>query len=86
MPLTPMFHAHAWGYPYIATLSGWKQVYPGRYEPSLLVKLARTEGATFSHCVPTVLDMVLSAPEARNVDFGGWKILIGGSALYADLV
>jgi fatty-acyl-CoA synthase len=81
MPLTPMFHAHAWGYPYIATLSGWKQVYPGRYEPSLLVKLAKQEGATFSHCVPTVLDMVLSAPEARAADFGGWKILIGGSAL-----
>ncbi|MCC8961384.1 fatty acid--CoA ligase [Bradyrhizobium sp. Pear76] len=85
MPLTPMFHAHAWGYPYIATLCGWKQVYPGRYEPSLLVKLAKSEGATFSHCVPTVLDMVLSAPEAHDADFGGWKILIGGSALSRTL-
>ena len=81
MPLTPMFHAHAWGYPYIATLCGWQQVYPGRYEPTMLVNLARKEGATFSHCVPTVLHMVLSAPEAQEVDFGGWKVLIGGSAL-----
>lgn len=81
MPMTPMFHAHAWGYPYIATLCGWKQVYPGRYEPSMLVNLARNEGATFSHCVPTVLHMVLSAPEAKDADFGGWKVLIGGSAL-----
>jgi fatty-acyl-CoA synthase len=81
MPLTPMFHAHAWGYPYIATLCGWKQVYPGRYEPSLLFKLVKDEGVTFSHCVPTVLNMVLSAPEARDADFGGWKVLIGGSAL-----
>jgi len=81
MPLTPMFHAHAWGYPYIATLCGWKQVYPGRYEPSLLVKLVKDEGVTFSHCVPTVLNMVLSAPEAQGADFGGWKVLIGGSAL-----
>jgi fatty-acyl-CoA synthase len=85
MPLTPMFHAHAWGYPYIATLSGWKQVYPGRYEPSFLVNLANKEGVTFSHCVPTVLNMVLSAPEAKEADFGGWKILIGGSALSKSL-
>lgn len=85
MPLTPMFHAHAWGYPYIATLCGWKQVYPGRYEPSMLVELAKTEGVTYSHCVPTVLNMVLSAPEAQGADFGGWKVLIGGSALSRTL-
>jgi fatty-acyl-CoA synthase len=81
MPLTPMFHAHAWGYPYIATMSGWKQVYPGRYEPSMLVNLAKKERVTYSHCVPTVLHMVLSAPEAQDADFNGWKIVIGGSAL-----
>jgi fatty-acyl-CoA synthase len=81
MPLTPMFHAHAWGYPYIATMCGWKQVYPGRYEPSMLVNLVTGEGVTYSHCVPTVLNMVLSAPEAKDADFGGWKVLIGGSAL-----
>ena len=31
MPMTPMFHVHAWGLPYVATLLGVKQVYPGRY-------------------------------------------------------
>jgi fatty-acyl-CoA synthase len=81
MPLTPMFHAHAWGYPYIATLCGWKQVYPGRFDPSSATLLAQKEGVTFSHCVPTILDMVLSAPESHGVDFGQWKVLIGGSAL-----
>jgi len=29
-----MFHVHAWGFPYIATLLGVKQVYPGMYEPA----------------------------------------------------
>ncbi|CAB3773328.1 long-chain fatty acid--CoA ligase [Burkholderia sp. MSh2] len=81
MPMTPMFHAHAWGYPYIATMCGWKQVYPGRYEPSMLAGLAKSEGVTFSHCVPTVLQMVLATPEAQDADFGGWKVVIGGSAL-----
>ncbi|OYD60244.1 UNVERIFIED_ORG: fatty-acyl-CoA synthase [Burkholderia sp. CF145] len=85
MPLTPMFHAHAWGYPYIATLCGWQQIYPGRYESSMLVKLVTTERVTFSHCVPTVLNMVLSAPEARDADFNRWKVLIGGSALSRTL-
>ena len=32
MPITPMFHVHAWGFPYVATLLGLKQVYPGRYQ------------------------------------------------------
>ena len=39
MPLTPMFHVHAWGVPYVATMLGVKQVYPGRYVPDLLLKL-----------------------------------------------
>lgn len=81
MPLTPMFHAHAWGYPYIATLCGWKQVYPGKFEPSSAAQLAQREGVTYSHCVPTILDMLLSAPESQGYDYRGWKILIGGSAL-----
>lgn len=81
MPLTPMFHAHAWGYPYIATMCGLKQVYPGRYETSMLLDLVKREGVTFSHCVPTVLHMVLNAPEARGANFNRWKVVIGGSAL-----
>ncbi len=35
MPITPMFHVHAWGFPYAATMPGLKQVYPGRYSPEL---------------------------------------------------
>ena len=48
MPMTPMFHVHAWGFPWAATLVGVKQVYPGRYDPALLVKLIATEGVTFA--------------------------------------
>ena len=81
MPLTPMFHAHAWGVPYLATLLGVKQIYPGRYEPARLLALFEQEKVTFSHCVPTILHMVLNAPEAAGVDFTGWKMTIGGSAL-----
>ncbi|MCO7620452.1 fatty acid--CoA ligase [Pseudomonas guariconensis] len=81
MPITPMFHVHAWGIPYAATMLGMKQVYPGRYEPEMLVKLWREEKVTFSHCVPTILQMLLNCPSAQGEDFGGWKIIIGGCAL-----
>lgn len=81
MPITPMFHVHAWGFPYAATLLGMKQVYPGRYDPALLLKLIETEGVSFSHCVPTILHMLLTAPEAGHTDLSGWKVVIGGSAM-----
>jgi len=42
MPITPMFHVHAWGVPYVATMLGVKQVYPGRYEPDKLVQARQT--------------------------------------------
>ena len=85
MPITPMFHVHAWGVPYVATALGIKQVYPGRYEPNRLVRLYRDEGVTFSHCVPTVLQMMLDSEEGRRADLSGWKMLLGGSALTLGL-
>ncbi len=81
MPLTPMFHVHAWGLPYLFTLMGAKQIYPGRYEPELLLALYRKHGVTFSHCVPTILHMLLNSPSAKNIDFSGWNLIIGGAAL-----
>jgi len=85
MPITPMFHVHAWGLPYAATLMGVKQVYPGRYTPETLLALKQKEGATFSHCVPTILHMMLTHPAGKDVDMKGWKIVIGGSALPKSL-
>lgn len=81
MPMTPMFHVHAWGFPYLATMMGVKQVYPGRYQPEVICRLIAEEGVSFSHCVPTILHMVLSHAQAKETDFSGWKVLIGGSAL-----
>ncbi len=81
MPITPMFHVHAWGFPYAATLLGIKQIYPGRYIAANLLRLIAEEGATFTHCVPTILQMLLTAPEVEATDLGRLKMVIGGSAL-----
>ncbi|MGH8463873.1 MAG: AMP-binding protein, partial [Pseudomonas sp.] len=85
MPITPMFHVHAWGVPYVATALGIKQVYPGRYEPNQLVRLFREEQVTVSHCVPTLLQMMLDCEEGRKTELDGWKMVIGGSALTQGL-
>jgi fatty-acyl-CoA synthase len=81
MPMTPMFHVHAWGFPYIATLLGTKQIYPGQYEPEKLLRLIQKEKVTFSHCVPTILQMLFNCPAIKDVDLSNWKVTIGGSQL-----
>jgi fatty-acyl-CoA synthase len=81
MPITPMFHVHAWGYPYIATMLGVKQVYCGRFVPDSVVALFQREKVTLSHCVPTILRMLLDSAKTKGINLSGWKILIGGAAL-----
>ncbi len=81
MPMTPMFHVHAWGVPYTATMLGLKQVYAGRYSPETLLHLHAREGVTVSHCVPTILRLLLDCPSAQAADLRGWRMVIGGAAM-----
>jgi fatty-acyl-CoA synthase len=85
MPLTPMFHVHAWGVPYLATVHGLKQVYPGRYEPEMLVRLIVEERATFSHCIPTILQTVITAARAKGLDLSHFRVVTGGARLTKGL-
>ena len=87
MPITPMFHVHAWGFPFLATMLSAKQVYAGRYDPELVLKLLLKEGVTFSHCVPTILNMLVNSPAAQqfSAQLSRWKVIIGGSALTKGL-
>lgn len=81
MPMTPLFHVHAWGTPYVATMLGVKQVYPGRYDAALLCRLRERHRVTYSHCVPTLLRMVVDEAKKSGADLSGWKLGVGGSAL-----
>jgi fatty-acyl-CoA synthase len=87
MPITPMFHVHAWGFPFLATMLSAKQVYAGRYDPEVVLKLLLQEGVTFSHCVPTILNMLVNSPAAQKfkAQLSAWKVIIGGSALTKGL-
>jgi len=83
MSLVPMFHVHSWGMPYVALLNGNKYVLPGKYEPTVLLNMLKNEGVTFSTMVPSILYMMLNAPNVEEYKdyLNGWKVIIGGAAL-----
>jgi fatty-acyl-CoA synthase len=84
LPVVPMFHANAWGYPYLATFVGAKLVYPGPYlDPQSLLDAFVQEGVTWSAGVPTIWLGILGL---LDEDPGKWDLsrmkgmLVGGSA------
>jgi fatty-acyl-CoA synthase len=83
MPITPIPRPRS-GLPYVATLLGVKQVYPGRYVPDVLLRLIAREKVTFSHCADDLQDD--AGQSARAGDLAGWKMVIGGSALPVPLL
>ncbi|MFC4855921.1 long-chain-fatty-acid--CoA ligase [Actinophytocola glycyrrhizae] len=85
LPLTPLFHATAWGLPYAAALAGASLVLAGQdTSPTAVVDLVRTEGVTMAAGVPTFW---LAVDQLAGADLGGLeRILCGGSAIPADLV
>ena len=85
LPVTPLFHVHGWGIPYVATMIGLKQVYPGRYLPQTLVDLIEQHQVSFTHGVPTILQMLLKEMNSRGRKFNGIKMIIGGSRLTEGL-
>jgi len=84
LPVVPMFHANAWGLPFLAAMVGAKLVFPGpHYDPVSLLDLMVGEQVTFAAGVPTVWMGVLDALEKNP---GRWKLAsdlrlgIGGAA------
>jgi fatty-acyl-CoA synthase len=89
LPVVPMFHASAWGYPWIATAVGSKITYPGPdLTPAGLVRLFEEEKVTFSAGVPTVWlgiqQYLTEHPEADTSSIRGF--LCGGSAVPRSMI
>lgn len=81
LPLTPMFHVQAWGMPYIAFMLGDKIIMPGKYECNKILKWVAEEHVNFSHCVPTVLQKLLTNSDIDKYDLSHWRVVVGGSKL-----
>ncbi|MGI9584547.1 MAG: AMP-binding protein, partial [Acidimicrobiia bacterium] len=89
LPVVPMFHAAAWGYPFMAVTVGAKLTYPG---PDLsgagVTKLFVDEGVTFSAGVPTVwLGIQQYLEEHPETDLSSIRALLcGGSAVPRSMI
>jgi fatty-acyl-CoA synthase len=85
LPVVPMFHANAWGYPYLATMFGAKIVYPGPHlDPESLLDDFVQEGVTWAAGVPTIwmgILAMLDATRAVGISRGMKGMLVGGSAV-----
>lgn len=89
LPVVPMFHAAAWGYPYMAVTQGAKLTYPGPdLTPDGLVPLLEREQVTFSAGVPTVWlgikQYLIDHPETELTSMRAF--LCGGSAVPRSLI
>ena len=84
MPVVPMFHANAWGYPYIAAALGAKLVFPGPHlDPESLLEDFVEHGVTWTAGVPTIWMGILQLLDAepQRWDLSRMKgMLVGGSA------
>ncbi len=84
LPVVPMFHANAWGFPFTCTLVGSKQVFPGPHlDPQSLLEAFVEEQVTVTAGVPTIWLGILHALDAEP---GAWDLsrlramIVGGSA------
>jgi len=83
LPLVPMFHVGAWGFPFAGAMVGTKFVMPGATlsDPKNLVDLINNEGVTISAGVPTVWLPVLKYVKESGRNLKPLrKTAIGGSA------
>jgi fatty-acyl-CoA synthase len=84
LPVVPMFHANAWGFPFTCTLVGSTQVFPGPHlDPESLLDAFAEHGVTITAGVPTIWSGILQALDANP---GGWDLsklramIVGGAA------
>jgi len=85
LPVVPMFHANAWGYPYLAAMLGTKLVFPGPHlDPESLLEDFVQEKVTWTAGVPTIW---LGMLQMLDANAGKWDLshmkgmLVGGSAV-----
>lgn len=88
LPVVPMFHANAWGVPYVAALTGCKLVLPGAaMDGPSIHGLMEAEGVTFAAGVPTVWQMLLTHVQSQELRFGSLRrTVVGGSACSMSMI
>ena len=73
LPVVPMFHVNAWGYPYVAAMIGAKLVFPGPHlDPESLLDDFSQEHVTWTAGVPTI--WLRDAADCSTTNPGRWDL------------
>jgi fatty-acyl-CoA synthase len=90
LPVVPMFHANAWGFPFTCTLTGAVQVFPGPHlDPQSLLEAFVEEGVTVTAGVPTIWMGILQTLDAQPDAWDLSKLramVVGGSAAPRSMI
>jgi acyl-CoA synthetase (AMP-forming)/AMP-acid ligase II len=90
LPVVPMFHANAWGFPFTCTLVGAKQVLPGPcLDPESLLEAFARERVTVTAGVPTIWMGILAALDADPAKYELSSLrcmIVGGSAAPQSMI
>jgi len=88
MPIVPMFHVTAWGFPFAAPMMGAKLVLPGPlHDPASLYELLENERVRRAGAVPTVWLALLDYLERTGKSLTWLRSMrVGGSSAPASLV
>ncbi|MDQ0217624.1 fatty-acid--CoA ligase [Peribacillus cavernae] len=88
MPVVPMFHVNAWGFPFAAVWFGSDLVLPGPYfTPKILAELIQSEKITITAGVPTIWLGLLKELDENEYDTSSLRAVIcGGSAAPKSMI
>ena len=88
LPVVPLFHANAWGTPYVAPLVGASMVFPGgKLDGPSVFDLMDQEKVSSAWGVPTVWLGVLAEMRKRGRKPDGFNyVLSGGSAVARSMI
>jgi acyl-CoA synthetase (AMP-forming)/AMP-acid ligase II len=82
MLLTPLYHIHGWGTPFIYVFAGIKLVLPGTFTVEGFCELVQTEKVTTVAVVPTILALLLEYEDLDKYDLTSLvQVSVGGGAL-----
>ncbi len=93
MPIVPMFHVNAWGYPYTCTMTGAKLVFMSVFtDPKTVSRFIAEEGVTVCAGVPTIFLGLLDEMDRAKAAGTPYRfptlkcLVIGGSSTPRSLI
>jgi fatty-acyl-CoA synthase len=83
LPIVPMFHANAWGWPYAAWINGADLIMTGRFlQAEHLARIIAGERVTAAAAVPTLWSALDAYGTEHGADYSSLRLAVsGGSAL-----